>query len=151
MPYLQRKHPRLKAFDYASGGVFFVTVCAAEKKKIFGSIAGGEEAVLKLNALGQLAYENMRKIPEIYPGVVLLAGVVMPNHIHLLLQIPNDTPVSLFTVVRSFKAATTKQWGHPVWQSSFYEHVARNERDTLRCWKYIEENPKKWALDEYFA
>ncbi len=150
MEYPKRKHPRLKNFDYAAGGVFCVTICTMKKQKLFGYVEDGEPAVVHLTSLGCLAQEVMGAIPGAYPGVALLNGVVMPNHVHLLLQISGEKPVSLFMVVRSFKTLVTKRWGTPVWQASFYEHVVRNEADALRFWKYIDENPKKWALDPYF-
>ncbi len=76
--------------------------------------------------------------------------VVMPNHIHLLLEIQPEHHVLLFTVVRSTKAAVTKQWGSPVWQRSFHEHIIQNENEGLQFLKYIAENPLKWTLDEYY-
>ena len=36
-----------------------------------------------------------------------------------------------------------------IWQTSFYDHVIRDEADYLVKWNYIEENPIKWVSDEY--
>ncbi len=146
-----RKYPRLKTFDYAGGGVFFVTICTRNKEKIFGSVVDGEQACVDLTELGIIAKTSMLSIPDAYSGVTLINGVVMPNHIHLLLQISENAQVSLLTIVRSFKTIVSKLWGQTVWQRSFYEHIIRNEQDALRCWKYIDENPKKWTLDKYYA
>ncbi len=150
MDFPNRKHPRLKSFDYAAGGTFFVTICAHEKQNLFGSVVDGESAYVCLTPTGELVNHFIRCIPKVYPGVILHTGVVMPNHIHLLLQIPHDHPVSLFTVIRGLKTMGTRTIGHKIWQTSFYEHIVRNEEDALRCWKYIDENPKKWALDCYY-
>jgi REP element-mobilizing transposase RayT len=38
--------------------------------------------------------------------------------------------------------------GQSVWQRGYYEHVIRNERDHLRVWEYIDNNPLDWALDD---
>ncbi len=146
-----RKYPRLKEFDYTTGGVFCVTICSKDKKQIFGRIMDGENAGVELSPLGQLVCNAVCKIENAYPGVRLLNWVVMPNHVHLLIQISTDEPASLYDVVRSTKAIVTRQWGSPVWQRSFYEHVVRGEQDALRYWKYIDENPKKWTLDKYYS
>ena len=36
-----------------------------------------------------------------------------------------------------------------LWQRNYYEHVIRNEQDYLDIWQYIDNNPVKWAEDEY--
>ncbi len=143
MNYPQRKYPRLKAFDYSSGGVFCVTICAKDKAKIFGGVTvAGENTFVVLSHLGQTVQNSLEQIPQAYPGVEILNYVVMPNHVHLLIQIPHDRGVSLFDIVRSTKSVVTRQWGAPVWQRSYYEHVVRGEKDAMRYWKYIDDNPK---------
>ena len=37
-----------------------------------------------------------------------------------------------------------------LWQRDFYDHIIRNETDYLNIWKYIDDNPAKWAEDEYY-
>jgi len=58
------------------------------------------------------------------------------------------------TVVRSFKAASTRQVnalrvapGSPVWQRNYYEHVIRSDESLHRIRQYIADNPLKWDLD----
>ena len=55
------------------------------------------------------------------------------------------------TAVRSFKTLVTKQFGAPVWQRGYYDHIIRDESDFLRIWRYIDENPARWADDEYYT
>ncbi len=105
---------------------------------------------MELFQLGMLVKQSIQRIPDIYPGVCVMGSVIMPNHVHMLLEIKPEQPVSLFTVIRSTKAAVTKQWGAPVWQRSFHEHVIRSEREGLRFLKYMDENPLRWTLNEYY-
>jgi hypothetical protein len=58
--------------------------------------------------------------------------------------------VTVGTVVRGIKTLTTKEAGKAIWQERYHDHIIRNERDYLRHWQYIEDNPRKWAEDEYF-
>ena len=95
-----------------------------------------------------------------YREVQLDQYVVMPNHIHLLLRMqePDLEPQTkanmqrptLHTVVRSLKTMVTKKLGYSIWQTSYYEHIVRNKRDYQEIWKYIEDNPSKWAEDRYY-
>ena len=45
----------------------------------------------------------------------------------------------------------TREVGHSVWQASFYDHIIRSRTDYLRIWQYIDENPARWAEDEYYS
>ena len=38
-----------------------------------------------------------------------------------------------------------------VWQRGYYDHIIRDESDFLRIWRYIDENPARWADDEYYS
>ena len=53
--------------------------------------------------------------------------------------------------MRSLKALITKTIGENIWQTSYYDHIIRNESDYLEKCRYIEENPAKWVDDEYNA
>ena len=64
---------------------------------------------------------------------------------------------SLSAIIRSFKSAVTKRinelknvQGKEVWQKGFYEHIIRNEQDLYHIRKYIELNPLKWEIDQYY-
>jgi putative transposase len=69
----------------------------------------------------------------------------------------NPIANSLASIIGSFKSAVTKRInehrntpGGKVWQSNYYEHIIRNEKDLFHIRKYIEQNPLKWELDEYY-
>lgn len=38
-----------------------------------------------------------------------------------------------------------------LFQTSFYDHIIRNENDYLEIWSYIDSNPLKWELDRLFT
>ena len=83
--------------------------------------------------------------------------VIMPNHVHLLLQIHTDLngrsmiAPTISTVVRLFKGAVSKQTGISIWQKGFYDHVVRSETDYLEIWNYIEGNPSRWTEDKLYS
>ena len=79
-----RRSIRLLGYDYSQIGQYFITICAYEMRNVFGKIANG--AVL-LNAIGRIAIDCWREIPEHFAHVELDAFVVMPNHLHGILTI----------------------------------------------------------------
>ena len=40
--------------------------------------------------------------------------------------------------------------GRQIWQRSFHDHIIRDEKDYLKIWQYIDENPKKWEQDCFY-
>ena len=142
-----RKSPRLKQYDYTSCNYYFVTICTKDKACLFGSPA-------KLSRMGRIAADCLKEITLHFPGVVTDKWVVMPNHVHAIIILPGDT-AALPTVIGQYKAAVTKKIrtlasGTDVWQSSFHDHVIRNQADYERLWTYIDANPAKWMEDCFY-
>lgn len=107
-----------------------------------------------LTEVGWIVDQCIRKIPEIYPLVHLDKYVIMPNHVHLMLIIEghekNPEGPSVSNVIGYMKRAASKTIGKSIWQTSFHDHVIRNEIDYQKIWMYIEDNPRKWKEDCYF-
>ena len=49
-----------------------------------------------------------------------------------------------------FKRYCNREIGHDIWQRSYYDHIIRSENDYKSTWLYIDNNPARWAEDEYF-
>ena len=79
-----RRSIRLRGYDYAASGTYFVTLCAHQRECLFGSIADGESC---LNDAGLVMERLWLKLPERFPDVVLDEYVVMPNHFHGIIVI----------------------------------------------------------------
>ena len=92
MEYQKRKHPRLSLYDYSQSGVYFITICTKDKKRILCDIVDGTSK----------------------PIVCVLKRLI------------------------------NKEIGENIFQTSFYDHIIRDEEDYIIKWKYIEENPIKW-------
>ena len=63
----------------------------------------------------------------------------------------SEAKIELSQFVRMVKSKSSHAAGRPLWQSSFYEHVVRGEKDYLEIWDYIDQNPAKWIEDEYYS
>lgn len=166
-----RRSIRLKGYDYAQAGAYFVTICTSNRELFF------DDAVLRQNA-----EECWLAIPNFNPGVELDEWVVMPNHLHgivvlggvgtfdkmsekgVLSNAPTKRDATnrfsmmspqrgtLGLVIRKYKSAVTGKC-HAInrfdfaWQSNYYEHIVRNERELNAIREYIANNPIKWELD----
>ena len=160
-----RKLPRLKDYDYATPGAYFITICAYEKRCIFGRIiraVDGIDAHMQYSPIGEIARECLLDIAPHYDNIKVDNWVIMPNHVHILIQISermNPFPTircDIPNVIGKYKAAVTRKVGKELlpsgrlWQASFYDHIIRNQEDYQNIWQYITGNPSKW-LDDCFC
>ena len=156
----KRKQNRLTKYDYSTPNAYFITICTKNRRNLFwtdvGAIIDRPDNVTLTN-LGMIVRQGIEDIPKYYSAVSVNHFVIMPNHVHLLLQINTDADgrsmiaPTISTVVRLMKGTVTKQAGISVWQKGFYDHVIRTEQDYLDIWNYIEGNPGKWAEDKLFV
>ena len=82
-----RRSIRLKDYDYSQIGYYFLTVCVQKKVCIFGDV---ENNKMILSDIGKLANQCWLNIPQHFPNVLLHEYVVMPNHIHGIIEITNN-------------------------------------------------------------
>ncbi|MEO8600437.1 MAG: transposase [bacterium] len=68
-----------------------------------------------------------------------LAFVVMPDHIHWLLQLEENG--SLSGVVRLYKSKVSISLRQRVWQRGFHDHALRTDEDMQSIARYIIANP----------
>jgi putative transposase len=160
---------RLKYRDYSSPGLYFVTVCSDFKNCTFGKVVDKE---VVLSQLGRIVDEAWLALPSRTVGIQLHEHVVMPNHIHGIVEIVQQklaqqaaplqasggfgpgiarTP-SLSIIVRSFKADVTRRagieldWKKEIWQHNYFDRVIRDGREFENASRYIVENPMRWQI-----
>ena len=142
----QRKNPRLREYDYASPGMYFVTICTHRRSMLFGSIIDG---VIIPTRFGEYASEAIASIPVHFPSAQPDHYVVMPNHVHMIIRIgeQSDTAYTLGQIIGGFKSTVTRVCKTPIWQRGYHEHVIRNNKDLEEIRTYIHNNPANWAQD----
>ena len=154
-----RKQNRLPEYDYSTANAYFITICTEKRENLFWRSTGESvcrDTDARLTPCGEIVKQRICDIPRRYPMISVDAFVIMPNHIHLLLQINTDedgrpmAAPTVSTVVNQLKGAVTKRVGHSVWQKGFYDHIIRGEKDYLDVQRYIEGNPCKWEEDEMY-
>ena len=160
MEFPKRKQNRLTEFDYSIPNAYFITICADKRKNLFWTDADtivNRPKNVPLSSLGAVVRQSIEDIPKYYPAISVDHYVIMPNHVHLLLQIHTDSSgrsmiaPTISTVVRLMKGVVSKQFGFPIWQKGFHDHVIRNDMDYQEIWNYIDGNPGKWTEDRLYT
>ena len=178
----KRKHPRLDNYDYSSAGAYYITICTQNRRCVLSRVVGrglapAENKGIEYTLLGEIAEKQLRLLEDRYPYLAVDKYVIMPNHIHVVLVLENETAgasprptteavlcdgsinVSRPTVtdiVCTFKSLTTREckkngFNGKLFQTSFYEHIIRGREDYETIVKYIYDNPKRWYYDELYV
>ena len=82
-----RRSIRLKRYDYAAAGAYFVTICLQGPDCLLGQIAEGQ---IRLTAAGEMIARHWLALPTRFSSVDLDAFIVMPNHLHGIIVIHDD-------------------------------------------------------------
>jgi len=79
-----RRSIRLRGWDYGKPGNYFITICCQDKVCLFGEVVQGK---MILNQAGKIAQECWLAIPQHYPNTTLHEFIIMPNHVHGIIEI----------------------------------------------------------------
>ena len=74
----------MKNYNYSQNGIYFITICTKNRDDFFGEI---ENNKIILNKLGMIAEKYLLEIPKHFSNSILDKFIVMPNHIHLIIEI----------------------------------------------------------------
>jgi REP element-mobilizing transposase RayT len=119
------------------GQIYHITTVTIDRAPVF---ADWRSARVLVNALREAQTRGL---------TTTWAFVVMPDHLHWLMQLVNDA--SLPKVVGSVKAVTAHKLGQSIWQGGFHDHALRREDDVMEVARYIVANPLRAGLVEQLA
>ena len=188
-----RKANRLKGYDYSRDNLYFVTSCVKNMVCCFGEVGTGRdlcgddagtdragtgrdlsppEPRMILNQYGNIADQKWYWLGEQYPYIILHEFIIMPNHMHGIIEINRDAIVgtgrvwtgrdlsipkikSVSELMGAYKMKVSKEIhlaGYPefAWHRSFHDHIIRDEKPYENISRYIINNPNSWAQDKFF-
>ncbi len=92
-----RRSLRLKHYDYSKTGYYFITICAQNRSHLFGEIV---DDVMILNVAGEMVNKLWCEIINDFPHVALHEFIIMPNHIHGIIEIVGAESISAQTCMQ---------------------------------------------------
>jgi putative transposase len=124
---------RLRSGRHAQAGqVYMITVVTAERQRIFDDFWAARALIQVLKTEGDMQRAQT------------LAFVVMPDHLHWLMQLGEQA--QLAQSIRAVKSLTSHRLGCPVWQRGFHDHAVRREEDLKVLARYVIANPVRAGL-----
>ena len=108
------RHHRENGWDYRGRAIYHFTLPVEARYPLFGVLEGesAEKAFVKLNPFGRQVCRMLSGLAQFYEqkgyALKVLTQMVMPDHVHLVIQVLEPLPQSIGAVVRGFKSACTK-------------------------------------------
>lgn len=150
----KRKNIRLHNYNYSYNGAYFITICTKNKENLLWKNVGANCVrpldQLPLSKIGIVIENEIYKLNTVYENIKVDKYQIMPNHIHLIIFIYEDSngrtqfAPTISRIIKQFKGSITKQIGFSIWQKSFYDRIIRNEKEYQSVWNYIHNNPLKY-------
>lgn len=166
----ERKPLRLKQYDYSQDGYYFITICTKNREHYFWEIVDGE---MMLNDYGKIVQKCFWDINNHYQNVELDIYVIMPNHLHCIIILKNNTvgneyfrsesnnrnenihflQANISNIIKWFKIWITKEIRNNykdftfAWQKSFFDVIIKNDEQLEKSREYILNNPLQWEFD----
>ena len=136
-------HAALRRGRYSLGcGVYHVTTTHG-RQRVFEDFGAARAVIRSLNA------------PQLLRETALIAWVLMPDHLHILLQLGERDVLSAY--VDRFKSASARSANRcigrsgPIWQRAFHDHQLRNDEDVRVVARYVVMNPLRAGLVKRLA
>ena len=113
------------------GQIYLVTTVAQDRRPVFRDLAAARVLIRTMEA------DEARGISKTW------AFVVMPDHLHWLVQLEQGTLPQLVGRVKSISA---RQIGQSIWQAGFHDRALRTEDDLQSVARYVVANPLRAGL-----
>ena len=109
-----------------------------------------------------LHHDRLEWLEKQYEYVLLHSLIVMPNHVHAIIQINSNLVSnkelkikSISELIGAYKTTFSKlihlvRFENFAWQRSSHDHIIRNEKSYLIICNYIDSNAERWNTDTFF-
>lgn len=170
-PLPNRQTIRKRGWDYTTPGHYFVTINTSKNRPLFGTVVNGR---MVLNAAGRVAERCWQEIPAHFPSARPGEFVVMPNHVHGVVELVHSSAVArtpaLGDVIGAYKAAVSRVMGRggqlparpgpagrqlptrtpagasAIWHRNYWDVIVREEKALAAISQYIRANPRNYDV-----
>lgn len=113
-----RQSIRLKNHDYGAKGHYFITICCKKMEHLLGRV---EDEKMHLNPIGLIVLKEWHATEKIRDNCKIHESIIMPNHIHGIIEITltkspigktvgfNSPSQTIGSIVRGFKISAIKK------------------------------------------
>ena len=159
--YRRRNSYRKADHDYVDNASYFITMCVINKEKCLSNILICEktkEPIVVLTKYGAIVEQQIKWLRENYEYVKIPSYVIMPDHIHFVIEVYNELKNKctkrvkpLAQLMGAFKTTCSKYVRLAgkedfTWQRNYFDNIITSEQMYNNILRYIDRNPKNWNV-----
>lgn len=144
------RYRRFHGYDYARGAAMFLTFALEPRRPLLGRVEGAQVA---LSPAGECVWAELRRESARRAGIVLRTAVVMPDHVHVRVQVLPNLPDPLkelgrfvYNVKCRSQRAARRRGVEISWQRNYHDRILCSAEIIETVDLYIANNPLKWSL-----
>lgn len=153
--------------DYRSKSIYMITLTKMPGIPIFSEISGSIEnykaiATSVNTRLGEILQQSLFRLHISFPKIRVLQFIIMPDHIHALIEVKQPTPYHLGEVVRIFKQSCSEaytalllrecgyEFSGQVFTDGYHDRILTGSGQLQTLIAYIRDNPRRLFLKQQF-
>ena len=158
--YKRNFNRRMKGHDYRLPGLYHITILKNPVIPNFSTLVNSTagDCIVETTALGEIIERNLLAVGGISENLKIWYAVVMPDHIHILLQVKDILELPLGRYIAKLKGRISRgywdslgiQKGDPVFDAGFNDRLIKDGRQRERVKTYIADNPRRLWVKRQF-
>ena len=149
--------------NYYAPGQYMVTISKQKGCPDFGALelSTADDSFISLSSAGLIIKGEIDKTPSFSPELKIHDYVIMPDHLHILLEAVMPLKRHLGEIIQALKSASTSRiracLGNPslkIFEDGFHDRIIKDSNHFDIVQRYIRENPRRLAVrrlhPEYF-
>lgn len=151
---------RLKYWNYKGRGIYMITMNIEGRMPLLGTLQSGiDNANVEYSPLGKLVSELIEQAFEPYTQIQICAKQLMPDHLHFVVWVQENIPVTLGEMIRKMKIGCTHAWWEmngrinatgtnatSLFEAGFHDRVLLHAGQLRSLIDYVHDNPRRAAI-----
>ena len=143
---------RCPAHDYHSKAAYLITIGKNDGIMDFSRcFRGNGSAVSKAGVItspvGDAIKNALRNIPSNFQNASILQYIIMPDHIHFVIDIKKRSDYHLGDLIATFKAEVTKSLPYgTIFTEGYHDRIKKEYIQLRRMIDYVADNPRRYII-----
>lgn len=141
--------------DYRSKCTYLITLMKEPGVEPFSFLFGTKEKAyrdsgVRYSAIGALIKNTIRSLPERFPGIRINRYIVMPDHVHFIIEILEANRYHLGDIIsrltRDCNVASHKY--ERLFEHGYHDRILRRKGQLNNMREYVKDNPRRRIIKE---
>lgn len=144
---------RSKTHDYRSRCIYLITIVKAASTSVLSQPFGGLQSAVSVPGVrttptGDIVKAQLRNIPVNFPEARLLQYIVMPDHLHFVIDIQRSTTYHLGELIAAFTGDCTRAAGYAdsFFEPGYHDRILRHKGQLRNMIDYVRDNPRRLII-----